>query len=103
MDPAFVVEESDKDMAPPAFLVALDKAVLPRAPTQLKAASIRITGVIPAVGNGQEICIGAAERIAEVLKTLPGGKVKTVTLEELGEDPGFAWVLLLSVDVDVTG
>lgn len=101
--PSFVVEGSDKDMAPPAFLVALDKAVLPRAPTQLKSAVIRITGLIPAIGNGQEICIGSAERIAALLKTLAGGKVKTVSLDDIGEEPGFGWTLLISVDIDVTG
>lgn len=101
--PAFVVEGADKDMAPPAFLVALDKAVLPRGPAQLGAAAIRITGLIPAIGNGQELCIGAAERIAALLKTLAGGKVKTVSLDDMDEEPGFGWALLISVDIDVTG
>lgn len=101
--PAFVLEGSDKDMAPPAFLVALDKAVLPRASTQLRAAAIRITGLLPAIGNGQELCIGSAERIAALLKTLAGGKVKTVSLDDMDEEPGFGWALLISVDIDVTG
>jgi hypothetical protein len=103
IEPAFVVEGSEKDMSPPAFLIALDKAVLPRGPAQLGAAAIRITGLIPAIGNGQELCIGAAERIAALLKTLAGGKVKTVSLDDMGEEPGFGWALLISVDIDVTG
>lgn len=101
--PAFVVEGADASMAAPSFLVAVDKAVLPRGTNQMTSATIRITGYLPAVGNGQEVCLGAAERIGVLLRgTLTGGKVKGVSLDDIGEEPGIGWALLISVDVEAT-
>lgn len=101
--PAFFVEGSVASMSPPSFLVAVDKAVLPRTNQSMAAATIRITGHITAVGNGQEVCLGAAERIGVLLRgTLTGGKVKGVSLDDIGEEPGIGWAFLISVDVEVT-
>lgn len=102
MTPAIVVEGAEKDMVPPAFLVGVEKVALPRVSANMPVLSVRITGYVKTSGNGLEVCMGAAERIGELLRVIDGGKVRSITLNEVGEQPEFGWGLSMTVEIDAT-
>lgn len=102
MTPAFVVEGADKDMAPPGFLIGVEKVGLPRVSANMPALSVRISGLIKTTGNGLEVCLAAAERIGELLRVIDGGKVRSITVDEVGEQPDFGWALSMTVEIDAT-